>query len=73
MRIQYLYTEGKEGDDLLPLRVKLDGKIVGVIKKVKEGYSYFPKGLKDGGEIFNSITEVQNSLEFEEHQNELFK
>ncbi|MHC4314761.1 MAG: hypothetical protein ACYSW3_20120 [Planctomycetota bacterium] len=50
-----------------PLKVRLDKKVVGEIRKVKidkdsDGYQYFPKGQKTGGAIFNSVPEVQNSL-----------
>lgn len=47
------------------MRVKLDRKIVGVIRIVKGGYAYFPNGSKQGGKVFRSVREVQYSLENE--------
>ncbi len=64
--IEYLYTEGQEPCENEPLKVRLDGRRYGEIRKVKGGYQYFPnpKGSKkdDGGEIFSSVTKVQESL-----------
>lgn len=48
-----------------PISVFLDNKCVGSIKKVDGGYQYFPKGKKEGGDIFPSIKEVKKSLEEE--------
>lgn len=45
--------------------VYLEGKYVGVIRKVTRGYQYFPKGQDSGGEIFCSIPKVKESLEAE--------
>lgn len=62
--IEYLYTEGKIGDRDTPIPVRLDKKRVGTIKPVEGGWQYFPLNHKQGGEIFDSITKVQQSLEF---------
>ena len=61
MEIEYLYTEGKTN---VPISVRLDKRVVGTIKPVKGGWQYFPLNHKKGGEIFETIQEVQNSLEF---------
>ena len=45
------------------IAVRLDGKIVGSIKEVHEGYQYFPKGSMHGGEIFATANAVKLSLE----------
>jgi len=64
MRIEYLYIEGQEANpcDNGPLKVRLDGKIVGEIRKVKGGFQYFAKGNKNGGLIFSTVTAVQEFL-----------
>lgn len=49
----------------LGLKVLLEGKIVGEIRSVEGGYQYFPKGQKEGGEVFASIFLVKHSIEFE--------
>jgi hypothetical protein len=68
MTLYYLYQEGVEACSKEPLKVQLDGRVIGEIRKVEGGYQYFPKGQKTGGEIFKSVTEVQSSLEFDEDQ-----
>lgn len=62
MRIQYLYTEGEREYKNVSIPVKLDGKISGEIRFTGEGWQYFPKGQKTGGEIFKTITLCQKSL-----------
>lgn len=42
--------------------VYLDGKKVGEIKEVDRGWQYFPKGQKDGGEVFKNISDCRDSL-----------
>ena len=42
--------------------VFLDGKEVGRIHKVGNGWSYFPKGQKKGGEVFKSLAACKFSL-----------
>jgi len=44
------------------IKVLLDGRVVGEIRKVNGGYQYFPKGQKVGGEVFQSWGQVQRSL-----------
>ncbi len=61
MNIEYLYTTEKQNE---PIPVRLDGKRVGTIKPVKGGWQYFPLSHKKGGEIFETVDEVQKSLEF---------
>lgn len=60
--IEYLYQEGVPACSKEPLKVRLDGKICGEIRKVDAGYQYFPKGQKIGGDIFSTVSEVQKSL-----------
>lgn len=57
--LTYEYTEGKPNADI---RVALEGKIVGTIKKVATGWQYVPKGSKKGGEIFPTASACQQSL-----------
>lgn len=48
-------------------KVKLDGKLVGVIKKSggDDGYGwrYFPKGSKVGGKPFTTLSDCKRSIE----------
>jgi hypothetical protein len=62
--IEYLYEEGVEPCEKEPLKVRLDGKIVGAIHKVEAGYRYIPKGVCEqcGGDIFDTVAKVQKSL-----------
>ncbi len=61
--LEYLYQEGVEACSKGPLKVRLDKTVCGEIRKVKDGFQYFPKNQKDGGEVFQTITQVQKSLE----------
>lgn len=54
------YRSYSESDSITVL---LEGKIVGFIQKIPNGYQYFPNGKKSGGEIFETVKEVKNSLE----------
>lgn len=63
MEIEYLYTEENPN---APMPVRLNKKVVGTIKRVKGGWQYFPLNHKKGGEIFETIGQVQRSLEFVE-------
>lgn len=45
--------------------VRIDGKVVGEIRKVEGGYQYFPKGHSKGGEILPSMLAVKRTLEDE--------
>lgn len=62
--IEYLYTEGERACSKGPLKVRLDGRLVGEIRKVEGGFRYFPKGAGQdgGGEVFPTVTAVQKSL-----------
>jgi hypothetical protein len=62
MGLEYDYPEREKACASQPLKVKLDKKHVGEIRKVKDGYQYYPKGEKKGGEVFPKVSEVQNSL-----------
>lgn len=64
--IEYLYTEGKIGDRNTSIPVRFNGKTVGTIKPVEGGWQYFPLKHKHGGEIYETIQLVQQSLEFED-------
>jgi len=48
------------------LTVKLEGVVVGEIRKIGGGYQYFPKGQSQGGEILSSVLAVKRSLEASE-------
>ena len=60
--IEYLYQEGVVACSKEPLKVRIDGRICGEIRKVPDGFQYFPKGTKIGGDIFPSVKAVQKSL-----------
>lgn len=45
------------------IKVYLAGKKAGEIRKVKTGWQYFPKGSKNGGDVFPSKLEAKRSLE----------
>ena len=60
--IQYLYREGEAACSKEPLKVRLDGRVCGEIRKVDGGYQYFSKGCKAGGDVMKTITAVQRSL-----------
>ena len=57
MAIAYKWTTVAEVE-----AVFLEGKKVGEIKKVVGGWQYFPKGSKQGGDIFKKISECEDSL-----------
>jgi hypothetical protein len=42
--------------------VKLDGKLVGEIRQEADGFRYFPKGQKTGGELFSTLPACKKSL-----------
>jgi len=44
------------------VKVFLDKKHVGNIRNVEGGYQYFPKGHKEGGEVFKTMFDCKNSL-----------
>lgn len=58
--ISYDYQEGRETHRI---PVKLDGKKVGDIRMVDNGWQYFPKGQTTGGEIYPTLVLCQKSLE----------
>lgn len=62
MGLDYDYPEREKACSTKPLKVRLDGTLCGEIRKVKDGYQYYPKGQKKGGAVFNSVPDVQNSL-----------
>jgi len=59
--IEYLY----HSDDVrkCPIKVRLDGKVCGEIVEVGLGYKYVPKGAFSGGDVYQTIEGVQDSLE----------
>jgi hypothetical protein len=62
MRIEYLYTEG-DTQHVRPVKVRIDGKIAGTIKKVSGGYQYFPMDKnKASSEVFSSLGACQRSF-----------
>lgn len=60
--IEYLYQNGVKPCEKEPLKVRIDNKICGEIRKVTGGYQYFPKGQKNGGDVFLTVNDVQKSL-----------
>lgn len=50
-------------EEITVIKVKLEGKHVGNIKEVANGYAYFPKGSKIGGGTYPSKSEAKASLE----------
>jgi EAL domain-containing protein (putative c-di-GMP-specific phosphodiesterase class I) len=46
-----------------PITVKLDGRVIGKIHQDKDGFRYYPKGQKTGGEAFPTIAQCKRSLE----------
>jgi len=61
--LEYLYQEGVPPCSKEPLKVRLDGRHIGEIRKVAGGYQYFPKGKNYGGDILPTVGDVQQSLE----------
>lgn len=47
------------------IQVWLDGKIVGKIRNVLNGWRYYPKGSHDSGQTFPTLADVKRSLEEE--------
>jgi hypothetical protein len=60
--LEYLYQEGAPTCSKEPIKVRLDGRQVGEIRKVEGGYQYFPKGQRTGGPVLPTVTAVQRSL-----------
>ena len=44
-------------------KVKLDGKIIGEIKRFSNGWQYYPKNSKVGGILYDTLKECKDSLE----------
>jgi hypothetical protein len=42
--------------------VFLDGKKIGTIKEVKDGFQFYPNGQKIGGAVFPTLQACKNSL-----------
>lgn len=58
MTIRYEYIDDRT------TAVYLDGKRVGEICKMTDGFQYWPKGSRmEGGEIFPTLRECKQSLE----------
>lgn len=49
-------------DEDKQMKVKLEGRLIGRVKQVGEGYQYFPSGKKTGGDVFTKIQDCINSL-----------
>jgi hypothetical protein len=58
------YTITNEGD----IAVRLDGRKVGEIRMLPNGFKYYPRGAKTGGESFPSLEACKSSLEDETHE-----
>jgi hypothetical protein len=58
--ITYLYPVEKSD---VAVVVRLDGKIVGQIRKVTDGFAYFPKGQTTGGKVLPTVNAVKRTLE----------
>lgn len=43
--------------------VQLDGKTVGEIRKVADGFQYFPKGQTVGGQVWSTVGECKCDIE----------
>jgi hypothetical protein len=61
--IEYLKTAGDTWNVYLSENGRK--KLAGHIKGSKAGFQYFPKGKKEGGDIYDSLDECQQSLEGE--------
>lgn len=57
--VEFCYTEGRRD---VPIPVRVEGRVTGEIRPVEGGWQYFPKGRKEGGEIFKTAGDVQRSL-----------
>jgi len=44
------------------IAVLLENKRVGEIRKVEDGFQYFPKGQRKGGEVFPTVAACKQSL-----------
>lgn len=56
----------------LDVRVYLDKKFVGAIRRTSAGWVYYPKGSKTGSEPNHSLDEVKRSLEQPPHAEDYF-
>jgi len=69
MMITYENQNGKKdsrGNRQWGIDVRLEGKIVGVIESVAQGFRYVPKGRKKlAGEVYPTLAAVKRSLEAE--------
>lgn len=46
-----------------PIRVKLDGKVVGTIRRVEGGYQYYPKGARNSdAEVISNLDRCKQSI-----------
>lgn len=64
--IEYLYQEGERPCEKESLKVRMNGRVIGEIRKVEYGYQYFPKGQINGGDVLPTVADVQDSLGAEE-------
>jgi hypothetical protein len=64
MGLDYDYPDdGSKPCSKEPLKVKSDGVHCGEIRKVKDGFQYFAKSAKTGGNVFDKLSGVQNHLQ----------
>lgn len=47
----------------IDIQVKLDGRVVGAIRRDSGGWYYQPKGSKAKGEQFHALADVKHSIE----------
>lgn len=52
----------KTGYGFSDVTVRLDGKVVGEIRKVTDGWQYFPRGQRKGGVVFPTLDAVKKDI-----------
>ena len=60
--IIYAHKPGEEPCSREPLKVRVDGPIIGEIRKVEGGYQFFPNRSSTGGKVHSSVEAVKGSL-----------
>ena len=61
------YTGAIKGVGVVEERNGGDLKLIGIVKRKEDisGWQYFPKGQKEGGEVFKTVSDAMQSLEDE--------
>lgn len=54
--------KNSKGERLWGIDVRLEGKIIGEIRTLANGFQYFPKGRRTGGEVFGDLKAIKQSL-----------